>query len=191
MVTEWRPKTVATRSPIAGEHQEWSLFIDFTSEVPLLLTLVLRNADRLVYGRLHRANAQGDPSVRLTCFPHSWYDSDVVRVSLYQSGLTASAGVDLGVSDERLKADPRAVLMQEQPTEPLLTGSVCRVAASTRLGISAEVIVLAKADTENVRGRWRVRRRLGGALGDGPYAFMLGGRTTGEAGLGRASGATT
>jgi|SRR5580704_5071355 hypothetical protein len=176
----WRSRVVVTRVPIAGEHQEWSIEADFScASVPVLVALILRDSRRAAFGRLGSTSASQQLHVRLSFFPMSWYESDDVEVNLFQQSIHHGAGIRAVLADHRLKLDPRVeVHLDEAPTAGIATGYALRLASAERMGLAAEVAVIAASDTEARHGRWRLRERLATNL-PGDYAFLVTGHRAG------------
>ncbi len=181
VVAEWRSKTVATRTPEVGWHEQWQLDFRFEcTSSPILLALIVQLHNGGTYDRLHRSNADHAPSLRLSFAPRDWFESDVVDITLSQSGQGGSALASTQVRDRQLKSDPRDVVnVPVAASATTQTGGVCHLAAVPSLGFTAKVVVLAKSDTENARARWRVRNNFAEGLPE-LYGFLLQGRLSGD-----------
>jgi hypothetical protein len=177
---EWRSKVVATRIPVVGEHQEWSIEVDLSCPSgPILLALLLRDAHRAVSGRLGKSSAAQRVHVRLSFFPYRWYETDEVQVSFYQRGAAHGAGIRVAITDHQLKLDPREALRTAADyVGTVATGTAFRLAEAENLGIVAELITVAADDTEASHGRWRLRPAHAASL-PAEYDFLLTGLRTG------------
>jgi hypothetical protein len=111
--------------------------------------------------------------------PFSYFTSDKVGVSFWQQTPTYMDGIRRLIRSEPLKLDAPSfvqVLLSEE--RPMTTGSVY-VAAQLGDDLSAEVVLVAKTDTLNKRGRWCIRPEKTGALPPS-YAFLAGGVRHGD-----------
>ena len=91
---------------------------------------------------------------------------------LSQHGPGGSAIPGVRVHDRQVKADPRSVVDAVAiSSSTAQTGGEFGIAAVPSLGLSARVVLLAKGDAENARGRWRVRKNLAGLLPES-YSFF-------------------
>jgi hypothetical protein len=124
--------------------------------------------------RPHRVHASKEPSATLSFLPFDWHQSDLVEVVL-SYGDAASAR--MSVVDHRLKIDPRRHVWT-RGTE-FSTGTVATLGRCERLGLSADVIAVAKSDTIATHGRWRLSDEV---VADLPveYSFLRSGSVSGR-----------
>ncbi len=149
-------------------YQHYSLEFELSSEVPILVTILLKHADVLKYEKLWRSRAALHGRIRLSFLPN---------ISFYQGGGYLKA-------DGQSLLDPRQFVDTELASSATIyTGRLVRV-ATIRLSnpIVAQIIVLPKSDTEGVHGRWRIKRAASIDL-PASLSFLAHGRCQGQISL--------
>jgi len=156
----WESKTVATRSPVRGEHDEHWVTFDLESESPFVAALLLDDGEVSQFGRLPAGAQSSRLTVRLYFTPVDWHRSDAVNVGLYQSDDAGGAGISVRARDRALKTDPRPLADRQAADGEHRLGSVLRLGL-VRLShdIHASAVLVGRSDLAIVHDRWRLRRR--------------------------------
>jgi len=175
ITTRWASREYATRQPTPAKYDQWSAEFQIESETTeILLALVLRDAQRSTFGKLHRGGASNACSASLAFMWHDWGSSDLIRLSLAQGAAVAQ----LDVEDRELGTDPRRFVELPLESSQAVTGSVLTLATIDRVNVCAEAVCIAKSDTVNTHGRWALKPDLREGIDD-PYAFLSSGAVSG------------
>jgi hypothetical protein len=177
---EWISKTVTVEPPKYLPHTEYALQFALTAEVPVLATIILREANSLEYHRFWRSAASTHLVVRLAFFPYDWKHSDQVQINLTQHLPSQSGGVRVSAENGLLKHDPRQLVSAHSPGDFYFqTGAIQDLAAiNLPIPLFAQILVLVLGDTESIRGRWRLKESAIAKL-PSHHSFLKQGRSTG------------
>jgi hypothetical protein len=172
---EWHGREYATRRPRAASYDQWRAEFRIVSDLAeILLVLVLRDAHRSTFCKLHRGGASNACSVSLTFMWHDWGSSDLIRLSLAEGAAVAQ----LDVEDRELGTDPQRFVDLPLESSQAVTGSVLTLATIDRVHVCAEAVCIAKSDTVNTHGRWALKPDLREGIEDA-YAFLSSGAVSG------------
>jgi hypothetical protein len=157
---EWCRRHYATRLHPDGEYDVWRVEIDLAADEPFLPVHLVRFGREVRYDRPWRSAARPTLTVEVRIDPMSWPESDDVCL--------ASGPV---VRSEALKRDPRPFTeLRVETGATLSTGAVWSLVEFPRFDVAVDLGLVAKADTEAVHSRWRLRERHLATLRE-PYAF--------------------
>jgi hypothetical protein len=177
----WKSKIVTTDPPKYYPHTEYSIIYDLLStDTVFLAVLMLRSRDKLNYQRFWRSAANASLTINLSFFPWDWKQSDKVQISFYQQVPIQGGGVSVVTNSSRLKQDPKQLVHNwEKAHCKIQTGAVVPFASIDIPGpLQAEVLLVAKGDTQKTQGKWRLKPSLNDGLPDS-LAFLTNGRCTG------------
>jgi hypothetical protein len=153
---EWVAKLQATRPPEYLPHTSYELKGTFMAGEPFLLVWIVANQQELAYSRDWRKKAASGIEARLL-YVYDWNQIDAWTIGLGAAGagLLTPAILSTGV-------------VYDWAVEPAGYYPIHKM------------LLVARRDTENVRGRWRIRRPLQDAL-PATLAFLKQGRCSGRA----------
>ena len=176
----WESKTVATRTPVRGEHTEWRAKATLRADVPFLAAVIIETADRLLHGRIPASGAHVELELDLAFLPWSWHTSSEVRVFLGQRSPRAGGGQAVQIDSEPLKlAPPEHTTFLTPMTGVTATGMYLPLAAIAEEAV-ASVVLVARTDVKVSHDRWRLPEDV--ALPD-KLGWLRTGRRSGEISL--------
>jgi hypothetical protein len=152
---EWRETTVATRTPVRGEHSEWRVAIRLRADSPFLAALVIEEPGLIRFGRLPASCADPNLELSLSFQVMDWHASSQVGVALSQRARLHGAGIQIGIDSEPVKrAPPDHTVMQVESAGTIESGT--QQPLSTVGDLRASCVLVCRHDVVVSHDRWRL-----------------------------------
>lgn len=169
---EWRSRDYVTRVPVTASFTQWTLAFEIDSVVAdVLVARVFLSEGAAGFGKDYRSSAGKHQQLGLGIHWQDFGGSDLLT-------LTFTGVNDLIVEDRDLGLRPHDFV---EPTAPssATTGSAITLARIPHLGVEVQAVCIAKADTANTHGRWKIRDQFLATLPE-RYAFLGSGAVSGS-----------